>query len=401
MLNHNKSYGAQTRAIHAGETPDGVTHASAPNIAMSTTFVISDANAQFSANGLGEDSPFVYTRWGNPTVRQLEVKLADLEGGEAAVAFASGMAAATALFLYRLRAGDHLIVSDVAYAGVAELVRQTLPKLGIEVEPVDLSDLDALKRAFKPETKMVYGETPANPILKLTDIRAVAKLAHDAGAELVIDSTFASPVGTRPIELGADMVLQSLTKYICGHGDAVGGALIGPAEIMNGLGQDAAIHLGGILSPFNAWLIMRGMATLPLRMRVHAENAHRVAEFLEGHPAVTKVVYPGLKTHPQYDLACRQMSNFAGMLTFQVKDGRAVAQRLADRLEVIHYAVSLGHHRSLVFYLPTEEMQGNSFHLNDAQMAVYRAFAGDGIFRLSVGLEDAEDLCRDLDQAIA
>lgn len=400
MLKKNKPYGVQTQAIHAGETPDPATGASAPNIAMSTTYVVADASAQFSANALGDDAPFVYCRWGNPTVRQLELKLAALEQGEAAVAFASGMAAATALFLHRLKAGDHLIISDVAYAGVAELARQTLPKLGIEVEAVDLADIPALQNAIRPTTKLVYAETPANPILKLIDIREVARVAHAAGVELAVDSTFATPIATRPIELGADIVLHSLTKYLCGHGDAVGGALVGRAELMSSLAQDAGIHLGGILSPFNAWLTMRGMATLPIRMRAHAEGALKVAQFLESHPAVTRVIYPGLASHPQYDLACRQMSNTSGMLTFQVKDGRATAQRFADELEVIHYAVSLGHHRSLIFYMPTEEMQKNSFHLTDAQMAVYRGFAGDGIFRLSVGLEDAEDLCADLERGL-
>jgi methionine-gamma-lyase len=399
MTNKKVQHGFQTRAIHAGESPDPVTGASAPNISMSTTYVVSDASAQFSANALGEEAPFVYCRWGNPTVRQLEVKLAELENGEAAVAFASGMAAATALFLHKMSAGDHLIVSDVAYAGVSELVRQILPRLGIEVEAVDMSQSEALEKALRPTTRLVYAETPANPILKLTDISAVASLAHDAGAMLAVDSTFASPIATRPIELGADIVLQSLTKYLCGHGDAVGGALVGRREVISKLSQDVGIHLGGIISPFNAWLTMRGMATLPIRMRAHAENAQKVAEFLESHPRVTRVIYPGLKSHPQYGLACRQMENFSGMLTFQVKDGRSLAQRLADNLRVIHYAVSLGHHRSLVFYLPTDEMQSNSFNLNEEQMAVYREFAGDGIFRLSVGLEDAEDLCADLDQA--
>ena len=400
MLKRDKAHGVQTQAIHAGETPDPTTGASAPNIAMSTTYVVSDARAQFSANALGEDPPFVYCRWGNPTARQLEIKLAALEHGEAAVAFASGMAAASALFLHRLRAGDHLIISDVAYAGVAELARQTLPKLGIEVERVDLSNLPALQQAVRPTTKLVYAETPANPILKLTDIRAIAKVAHQAGVEVAVDSTFASPIATRPIELGADIVLHSLTKYLCGHGDAVGGALVGRTELMNGLAQDAGIHLGGIISPFNAWLIMRGMATLPIRMRAHAEGALKVAQFLENHRRVTRVIYPGLESHPQHELACKQMSNFSGMLTFQVEDGRATAQRFADKLEVIHYAVSLGHHRSLIFYMPTDEMQKNSFQLNEAQMARYREFAGDGIFRLSVGLEDADDLCADLDQAL-
>jgi methionine-gamma-lyase len=401
MLDKNAKYGFQTRSIHAGEIPDPSTHASAPNLVMSTTFVIEDASAQFSANALGEDAPFVYTRWGNPTVAQLEVKLANLEGGESALAFGSGMAAAGALFLHRLRSGDHLIVSDVAYAGVAELVRQTLPKLGIEVEPVDLASPEALEKALRPTTKMVYAETPANPILKLTDIRAIAETAHRVGADFVVDATFSTPLVTRPLALGADYVLHSLTKYIGGHGDAIGGALIGRAEPLTQLRNDTAIHLGGILSPFNAWLIMRGMATLPLRMKAHGENAQRVAEFLESHSLVTRVIYPGLKSHPQHPLAKRQMNSFSGMVTFQVMgDGRKAAQRLADRLKVIHYAVSLGHHRSLVFYLPTEEMQKNSFHLNEQQLAVYKQFAGDGIFRLSVGLEDAEDLCADLDQAL-
>lgn len=400
MLKQTKHLGFMTRAIHAGEAPDPVTHASAPNIAMSTTYVVSDATAQFSATQLGEDSPFIYCRWGNPTVRQLEIKLADLEGGESAVAFGSGMAAAAALLMHRLKTGDHLIVSDVAYAGVAELVHQTLPRLGMVVESVDLSDLDAVRHAVRPNTKMVYTETPANPTLKLTDIRAIAEVAHEVGADLVVDSTFATPIATRPLELGADIVLHSLTKYLSGHGDAVGGALVGKNSILRPLIQDTAIHLGGILSPFNAWLTMRGMATLPLRMRAHAENAKEVATFLEGHSKVKRVIYPGLSSHPQHQLACRQMQNFSGMVTFQVDDGPAVAQRLADKLEIIHYAVSLGHHRSLVFYLPTEEMQNNSFHLNPQQLARYRDFAGDGIFRLSVGLEDAEDLCRDLDQAL-
>ncbi len=400
MAETKKSYGLRTRSIHAGERPDPATHASAPNLVMSTTFVIQDASAKFSGKTSREDAPYVYTRWANPTVRQLEEKLADLEGGEAAVAFGSGMAATTALFLHLLQSGDHIIVSDVVYAGVAELARDTLPRLGIRVESVDLSDLEALRKAFRPETRLVYAETPANPILKLADIRAVSKIARQAGALLAVDSTFATPIGTRPLELGADLVVHSLTKYLGGHGDALGGALVGKTEFLAGLRQDTAIHGGGILSPFNAWLIIRGMATLPLRMAAHAESALRVARFLEERPGIARVIYPGLPSHPQHELARRQMENFSGMLTFQVADGPVVAQRLADRLKVIHYAVSLGHHRSLVFYLPTDDMQENSFRLSPPQLARYREFAGHGIFRLSVGLEDAEDLCADLDQAL-
>jgi methionine-gamma-lyase len=400
MTPNRSRRGFRTRAVHSGEAPDPSTRASAPNIVMSTTFVVADADAQFSANALADDAPFLYTRWANPTVRQLEAKLADLEGGEAAVAFGSGMAATTALLLHELKAGDHLIVGDVTYAGVAELVRDTLPRLGIEVEPVDLADLETLGRALRPETRLVYAETPSNPILKLTDIEAVARVTHEAGARLVVDSTFATPVATRPLERGADFVVHSLTKYIGGHGDAVGGAVAGGAEDLAALSRDTAIHAGGVLSPFNAWLIMRGMATLPLRMAAHSASALEVARFLEARSDVTRVVYPGLPSHPQHELARRQMECFSGMLTFQVRDGRATARRLAERLQVIHYAVSLGHHRSLVFYLPTDEMNENSFRLGPEGLARYRDLAGDGIFRLSVGLEDPDDLCADLDQAL-
>jgi len=400
MANAKKRRCMRTRSIHAGERPDPTTHASAPNLVMSTTYVIHDASAQFSAKGLGEDAPFVYTRWGNPTVRQLEEKIADLESAEACVAFGSGMAAVLALFLHLLKSGDRIVVSDVAYAGVAELARDTLPRLGIAVDTADFSDLDALRAAVRPGTRLVYAETPANPILKITDLRAAAEIARRAGALLCVDSTFATPVATRPIELGADLVLHSLTKYMGGHGDAIGGSLAGKRELIEALRTDTGIHGGGILSPFNAWLILRGIATLPIRMAAHADSALKVARFLEGRKGVAKVIYPGLPSHPQHDLARRQMENFSGMLAFRPAEGRAAAQKLADRLKVIHYAVSLGHHRSLIFYIDTNEIQENSFRLTPRQLERYREFAGDGIFRMSVGLEDPEDLCEDLDQAL-
>jgi methionine-gamma-lyase len=399
MKQRNLHRGIRTRAIHAGEGPDPVTKASAPNLVMSTTFVVEDAAAQFSASAFTDETPFTYSRWANPTVRQLELKLADLEGGQAAIAFASGMSAATTLFLNTLRTGDHLVISDVAYAGVAEFARDTLPRLGIEVTAADLSDLEDLRRALRPNTRLVHAETPANPILRLTDLRAAAEITHEAGALLAVDSTFATPVVTQPIELGADFVMHSLTKYIGGHGDAIGGAVIGTAGRLTGLRQDA-IRSGGILSPFNAWLIMRGMATLPLRMAAHAENALRVARFLEQHPRVTRVIYPGLPSHPQHALAQCQMTGMSGMLAFQANDGRALAQRLADRLQIIHYAVSLGHHRSLIFHIPTDEVNESSFHMDAEHLRRYRQWAGDGVFRLSVGLEDADDLCADLEQAM-
>lgn len=400
MRKITSAVGVRTRAVHGGESPDPTTKASAPNIVMSTTF-IAPAHAAFSVEALGEEAPFVYTRWGNPTVAQLEAKLAALEEAEYCIAFGSGMAAITALFLHTLSSGDHAVISDVAYAGTSELVNDLLPRQGIKITRVNTSDLKAVKAAVTPGTKLVFVETPCNPLLRLTDIAAVARIAKAAGAKLAVDSTFASPIATQPLKLGADYVIHSLTKYLCGHGDAVGGALLGRAEDLWPLRQKVAIRTGGILSPFNAWLIMRGIATLPLRMRAHAEGAMKVARFLEKHPKVTRVIYPGLPSHPQYKLAKRQMKNFSGMLTFQVKDGPATAKVLAENLQIIHHAVSLGHHRSLIFYLSTQQLLETTFKLTPEQLESYREYAGDGVFRLSVGIEDPEDLCWDLEQALA
>ncbi|MDR3131390.1 MAG: PLP-dependent aspartate aminotransferase family protein [Treponema sp.] len=393
--------GDQTAAIHAGEFPDPNTGASSPNLVMSTTFVVG-ADTGFSVEGLGEDDPFIYTRWGNPTIRQLEEKLAVLEKAETAIAFASGMSAVTALAFHTLKAGDWAVVSDVTYAAVAEAANELFPGLGINISKVDTSDIEALAKAVKPGVKLVYIETPCNPLLRLTDIAAAAELAHKAGARLAVDSTFATPAATKPLSLGADFVIHSLTKYIGGHGDALGGVLLGRTEDLVPLRKKTSIRLGGTLSPFNAWLILRGLATLPLRMKAHEENAMKIARWLEARPGITRVIYPGLPSHPQYELAKRQMKNFSGMITFQTPRGKETARCIAEKLRIIHYAVSLGHHRSLIFYLHTEDLLASSFKFAERkQFDSWRAFAGDGIFRLSTGLEDADDLIADLDQALA
>ncbi|MDR2133576.1 MAG: PLP-dependent aspartate aminotransferase family protein [Treponema sp.] len=400
MIQNFSRLGDQTRAVHAGEFPDPVTGASSPNLVMSTTFAVG-ADTTFSAEGLGGDDPFIYTRWGNPTIRQLEEKLAVLEEAETAVAFASGMSAATALLLHTLKAGDQAVLSDVTYAAVAEAANELFPGLGIGIVKVDTSDTEALAAAVNPGVKLVYIETPCNPLLRLTDIRAAADIAHRAGARLAVDSTFATPIATRPLELGADFVVHSLTKYIGGHGDALGGVLLGRNEDLAPLRKKTSIRLGGTLSPFNAWLIMRGLATLPLRMKAHEQSALKTARWLETNPGVTKVIYPGLPSYPQHDLAKRQMKNFSGMISFQTADGKETARRLAEKLRIIHYAVSLGHHRSLVFYLHSEELLATSFKFtSQKQLDSWKAFAGDGIFRLSVGLEDADDIIADLEQAL-
>ncbi len=393
--------GINTLAVHAGETPDPVTGASAPNIVMSTTF-IADANAGFSVEGFEEDTAWIYTRWGNPTIHQLEEKLAALEHGETAIAFASGMAAISALLFHTLKAGDHAIISDVAYAAMAEMTNDIIPALNISITKVDTSDLEAIRNAVRPETRLIYIETPCNPLLRLTDIEAVAQIAHATGAKLAVDSTFATPIATRPLELGADFVVHSLTKYLGGHGDALGGAIIGYKQDLVPLRKTTAIRFGGVISPFNAWLILRGLATFPIRMKAHAENALAVAKFLSVHPKVNRVIYPGLPDHPQAELAQRQMKNFSGMITFQVKDGKRAAQLFAEHLQIIHYAVSLGHHRSLIFYLPSEDLLQTSFKFStEKQLESWNLFAGEGIFRFSVGLEDAEDLMHDLELVLA
>ena len=391
----------RTAAIHAGESPDPATGASAPNLVMSSTFVTREAGG-FSAHDLDEESGYLYTRWSNPTVAQLEAKLCALEGAEACLCFGSGMAAAAGVLFSLLSAGDHVIMSDTNYAGVAELGRDTLHRMGIAATFVDASDPLNVEAAIRPETRLIWLETPANPIVRLTDLEAVGEIAAaHPRIRVAVDSTFATPVATRPLELGAHYVMHSLTKYIGGHGDAVGGAVLGSREDIAALRLEAAIHYGGILSPFNAWLIMRGAATLPIRMKAHEENAMAVASFLEDHPRVGRVIYPGLASHPQHDLARRQMDNFSAMLTFQVDDGPALAEEMARRLRVIHYAVSLGHHRSLIFWMDTPSLMETSFRLRGDALESYRAYAGDGIFRMSVGLEDPADLCEDLARVLA
>ncbi len=393
-----QDWGFATRAVHAGEAPDPATGASAPNLVMSTTFTM-DEPAGFSINAFGDETPYIYTRWGNPTVAMLERKLAALEGAEDCVAFASGMAATAAVLLATLKPGDHLLISDVNYAGTAELAKHGLPQ-GISTTAVDSADPANVTAAIRPETRLIWIETPANPTLKLTDIAAVAAIAKRRGALLAVDSTFATPMATRPVELGADFVVHSLTKYLGGHGDALGGAVLGGRELLAPLRNDALVHFGGCISPFNAWLIARGAATLPIRMQAHAATAQRVAEFLDDHPTVLRVNYPGLASHPQHDLARRQMANFSGMLSFQAKGGEARARRMATELQIVHYAVSLGHHRSLVYWIDTDALMASSFQLSGRQLASYREFAGDGVFRLSVGLEDADDICADLDRVL-
>ena len=392
---------SSTIALHFGLEGRDVGDPVSPSPVMSTSFFNKPGTIGFSANDLAENAPHFYTRWSNPTLEILEAKLAALDKGEAAVSFASGMAAVSSLFLDRLKSGDHLILSDVCYAGVAELAHDYLPHHGIEVSAVDTSDPAAIRNAVRQNTKLIHVETPANPILRIADVKAIAEIARSADAQLSVDSTIATPLGLKPIALGADFVVHSLTKYICGHGDALGGAIIGRSADIDRLRRGSLIHHGGSLSPFSAWLILRGLETIVPRMQLHQSNARAVEEYLASHPDVRSVLWPGSRRHPQHELAASQMSNFSSLMCFTLKkDSEEAAARIADRLKVVSYAVSLGKTRSLLYYIPTENIIQSAFHLEGAAAQAYRECAGEGVFRLSVGLEDAEDIIADLEQAL-
>ena len=391
-----------TTAIHGGESGRATGTPVAVTPVLSTSFFTHPDAVGFSATDLGADAPHFYSRWSNPTLELLETRLALLEGGEAALSFASGMAAIVTLFHDRLQPGDHLVIGNVCYAGVSEYAHHALAQRGIEVTAVDTSNAAAVAAAMRPTTRLVHIETPANPILRITDIAAVAGVAHAGGAELSVDSTIATPIASRPLQLGADYVCHSLTKYVCGHGDALGGAVIGRADDMARLRKSGLVHLGGALSPFSAYLMLRGLETLPLRMERHEANARRVADFLLAHPKVRGVLWPGLEKHPGHDIAARQMGNYSGLLSFTVKTGGpALARHLAGRLRMVAYAVSLGSTKSLLFYIPTDDLLRSSFVLSGADEVAYREAAGDGVFRVSVGLEDADDIIADLEQGLA
>jgi canavanine-gamma-lyase len=388
--------------VHGGVDADPLTRAIGPNIATSTNFAAEYGTIGFSAEGTVEgEVPYAYAREGHPNSEQLEKRIALLDGAEDCVVFASGIGAITGLILHKLSPGDHMVISDVSYAGTAEFARGFLRRKGIEVTLADMSDLADVEAAFRPNTKLVHAETPCNPVLKLVDIAAVADLAHSKGAELSVDGTFATPAVTRPLEHGADYAVYSLTKYMGGHGDALGGSVSGRKELLEPMRHEVGIHLGATLSAFNCWLIMRGLETLPIRMQAYARNAQAVAEFLEQHPKVTRVRYPGLPSHPQYELAQRQMASPSGMIAFHVEDAKRFGAGLSEALRVFYFAASLGLSRSLILECDTEDLQRTTFQLDDEHLRRYREWAGDAFFRLTIGLEDPADLIADLERALA
>lgn len=376
--------GFTTRAIHDGNASDPGTGAVIPPLHLTSTFV---------QDGVGKlRSEYEYSRSGNPTRTALQQNLASLEQGAAAYAFSSGLAAEDTLLRAHTRAGDTIVIGNDAYGGTYRLIDQVYSQWGVKNRPVDFTNLDAVRAAVaETKPKLLWVETPSNPLLRITDIEAVAEIAHEAGALLVVDNTFATPYLQRPIELGADFVVHSLTKYLGGHSDAVGGAVIVRDESHGepiAFLQNAA---GAALSPFDAWLFSRGIKTLSARMRTHSDNAEAVVAAITGHPAVAHIHYPGLESHPGHEIAAKQQRRFGGMVSLQVRGGADAARKLVESTRVFQLAESLGGVESLI-ELPAA-MTHASVSGTDLEVPA-------DLVRLSVGIEDAEDLVADLIQAL-
>ncbi|MER5672179.1 cystathionine gamma-synthase [Pseudonocardia alni] len=375
--------GFSTRAIHAGQVPDPTTGAVTTSIHTSSTY------AQDGVGGTR--GGYEYSRSANPTRTVLQDQLAALEGGRHAHAFGSGMGATDTLLRILLKPGDHLVIPHDAYGGTFRLVDKVLSGFGVEHTPVDLADHDALRAALRPTTRVVWCETPTNPLLGIADIAALAGVAHSAGARLVVDNTFASPYLQTPLALGADVVVHSTTKYVGGHSDVVGGALVTDDDALSEQIAFVQNSTGSVPGPFDAWLTLRGAKTLAVRMERHCDNAERVAEMLSAHPAVASVLYPGLPGHPGHEVAVKQMRRFGGMVSFLAAGGRDAALRICAGTRLFTLAESLGGVESLI------EHPGEMTHASTAGSMLE---VPDSLVRLSVGIEDADDLLDDLRAAL-
>ncbi|MBT2904718.1 cystathionine gamma-synthase [Streptomyces sp. McG8] len=383
MSDRHISQHFETLAIHAGNTADPLTGAVVPPIYQVSTY------KQDGVGGLR--GGYEYSRSANPTRTALEENLAALEGGRRGLAFASGLAAEDCLLRTLLAPGDHVVIPNDAYGGTFRLFAKVVARWGVEWSVADTSDPAAVRAAITPKTKVIWVETPSNPLLGITDIAAVAQVARDAGARLVVDNTFATPYLQQPLALGADVVVHSLTKYMGGHSDVVGGALVtADAE----LGEELAFHqnaMGAVAGPFDSWLVLRGTKTLSVRMDRHSENAARVADMLTRHPRVTSVLYPGLPDHPGHEVAAKQMRSFGGMISFRVEGGDQAAVEVCNRTQVFTLGESLGGVESLI------EHPGRMTH---ASVAGSQLEVPADLVRLSVGIENVDDLLEDLQQAL-
>lgn len=386
--------GFSTDVIHAKRYVDPVTGSHVSPIYQTSTFILPDFDKAVYLNQ-NIDQGFVYSRFGNPSVREFEEKIAYLEGAEDAVGTASGLGAISTAIMSLIKQGDHIIFGDVIYGCTFALFTKILPSFGIEYSIVDTTDVDVIEKAIRPNTALVYVETPANPVLKISDIEEIAKMLKKyEGIKLVVDSTFASPYLQNPIKLGADVVVHSATKYIGGHGNVTAGVIAGSKECMDRCRMPFLQCFGAVMDPFGAWQLVNGMKTLAVRMEKHCENAMKVAKFLQQHDMVDKVYYPGLPENPGYAVAKKQMRGFGGMMSVDIKGGVDAVRTVMNNVKVFSLATSLGNVDSLIQHSPTM----SHFDMTPEQRHAVGIL--DGQVRLSIGIEDAEDLIEDLDQAL-
>lgn len=383
-----------TRCVHAGEGRDAYRAHTTPIYQTSTFFFENAEQAAAVFSGAVAGYRYIRSAPNTPTHAAFIEKISSLEGGEAGIAFSSGMAAETALVLSQFKKGDHLISTIPVYGGTYGLFTSLLSKFGIEISFVDTTDLEKVKAAIRTNTRMVFLESPANPTMAVCDIREICKIAREAGVLSAVDNTFDSPYFQRPLQLGADFSVQSCTKYIGGHSDLLGGVVVGSDELINSI-KRTALYAGGAMGTHEAWLCIRGLKTLHLRMERHGQNAQEVAEFLEAHPKIERVNYPGLESHPQHEIAKKQMSGFGGMLSFEIKGGIEAGRKLMNSVQLLTLAVSLGSTDTLI------EHPASMTHAVVPREERLRMGIADGLVRISVGIEDVEDIITDLDQALA
>ncbi|WDL97521.1 methionine gamma-lyase [Alicyclobacillus sp. ALC3] len=385
-----------TKVVHLPDTrgESEVLGSITPPIFQTSTFVFESAE-QGGRRFAGEENGYIYSRLGNPTTNLLEEAVADLEGGEAGVAFASGMAAISAVLVALVKTGDHILVSRGVYGCTYGLLDMLHERFGVEYTMSDLGAEDAVRAVVKPNTKVIYIETPINPTMELVDLAACSRVAREIGATVVVDNTFATPVLQRPIEWGADVVVHSATKYLGGHGDVILGVAVGPRELMSTIRLTTQKDIGGVAAPFNAWLVLRGMKTLELRMQRHNETGLAIAERLSQDAAVEHVYYPGLKSFPQRELYLRQMSGAGGVIGFILKGGYEAGVQFMNRLQLCKRAVSLGEVHTLV------QHPASMTHSPVPREVRESMGISDGLVRLAVGIEDVEDIWNDIEQALA
>ncbi len=385
--------GMASLAVHAGETPDPAYGAVAAPIYQTSTFAFDNPD-QGASRFAGEEPGYIYTRLGNPTIDRLHEKISALEGGVGALATASGMAAVSTLYFSYLSAGDHVVGTSSLYGPSRVIMEREFCRFAVSSSWVDTGDLDLVKGALRPETKMVYVESPSNPTMRLTDLPAVSEICRERGILLAVDNTFATPILQRPLHLGADITLHSVTKFINGHADVVGGLLVFKDKELMERAVKPWQMLGGTMDPHQAWLVLRGAKTLKMRVECAQKNAMQVAAMLEAHPAVEWILYPGLESHPQHELAKRQMKGPGALISFGVKGGLEAGKRVLSAVKLCTLAVSLGGIETLI------QHPASMTHAGMGPEALAQAEIGEGLIRLSVGCEDCDDLLSDLDQAL-